>query len=454
MIHLLKKFKSEPDFGVWPQSDLSITTDSRSADQSHFFWCLVGQKFDAFQFAESVIQKGCPLIVYQKNEKNDLLAIEFHEKYKTCFLGLSDTTVGLQQLSHLYRLELKDSGVKVIGVAGSNGKTTTKELLRSILTELKLKVAATEKNNNNHIGVPLTILSANKNDDFLVLEFGSNHPGEMEVLCRISEVDAGVITNIGDTHLEFFHNRQNVLQEEGEIFYRMKRQNLGFVVLPKEDELLSGLVDNQIAFSIEDINWHQHSVDFKFEGKTYKIENSKLYGRHNFVNLALASSLLIKMKAQNEEKVLQAASKAQLPKNNRSEFLKEGHATIFLDAYNANPSSMRAALKLFADWCKDNKIPADKAMYILGDMYELGANEKEYHKDVAADLSKLGVKNVCFVGRFAKDYQSGFSNGKCYLNPNELKPQWNELINQYSAIFIKGSRGIQLETLLSEKRDH
>ncbi|GAB4012455.1 MAG: UDP-N-acetylmuramoyl-tripeptide--D-alanyl-D-alanine ligase [Bdellovibrio sp.] len=453
MIHLLKKFREFPDFGVWPEGTLEISTDSRTVSDKNFFWCLVGAKFDAFQFAINAASQKCPLIVYQKSEANELLAREIHEKFGTCLLGLSDTTVGLQQLAHLYRQELGKNGVKVIGVAGSNGKTTTKEVLRSLFTNLNLKVTATEKNNNNHIGVPLTILSAKTDDDVLVLEFGSNHPGEMEVLCNVSDVDAGIITNIGDTHLEFFDTRENVLREEGEILFRMQRQSKGTIIVPKEDPLLAPLIDDQLCFAVDDIKWEKHVVDFDFLNKRISLKNDHIYGRHNFINLVLAYALVSKLKLASDDQLIAACSKVQLPKNNRSEFIKVDQCTVFLDAYNANPSSMKAALNLFNSWCQDHSIDVDQRAYVLGDMYELGPKEGEFHRDIGIFVKSFGSKDVIFVGKFAPDYRKGFELGDCFSSPKELKDRWKRLIKTKKAIFVKGSRGIKLESLLSENEN-
>jgi len=455
VISLIQKLKRQSLHGVWPSVELSLSTDSRQADQTNFFFALVGEKFDAFQFVEQVISQGCPLILFQYSEEKDKKALELSKLHNVTFVGVSDTTKSLQELAHLRRFEWGQKGGKVIGVAGSNGKTTTKEILRSLLEHSGFNVCATEKNNNNHIGVPLTILSVKDFHQVLILEFGSNHPGEMEVLCRISEVDAGIITNIGDTHLEFFQNRENVLKEEAEIFFQMQKKSKGLIVLPQEDVLLATLKDNSIIHQVSQLNWSKKTIAFDFGNSHFELENDQLEGRHNFVNLAMATSLAQTVWPAMKDKILLSAQKVNLPKNNRSEFIHLQNTTIFLDAYNANPSSMRAALELFNHWCTEKSIPLEKRCYILGDMYELGDKEEAYHQELGKELRTMKASHCYFVGKFSLAYNRGFGQGHCFSHPDDLKPQMSDLKSKFSAFFIKGSRGIKLESLLTnEERSH
>jgi len=455
VISLIQKLKHQSLHGQWPTSNLSLSTDSRQADQTHFFIALVGEKFDAFQFVEQVIKQGCPLILFQFSEEKDKKAQELSKLHNVTFVGVSDSTKSLQELAHLRRYEWGQKGGKVIGVAGSNGKTTTKEILRSLLEHTGFSVCATEKNNNNHIGVPLTILSVKDSHQVLILEFGSNHPGEMEVLCRISEVDAGIITNIGDTHLEFFHNRENVLKEEAEIFFQMHKKSKGLIVLPIEDVLLATLKDDSLIHQVSNLEWSKKTIAFNFGKNHFELKNDQLEGRHNFVNLAMATSLAQTLWPSMKEEILLSAQEVSLPKNNRSEFIHLENTTIFLDAYNANPSSMRAALELFNHWCAEKAIPFEKRCYILGDMYELGAKEESYHQEMGAELKNMKAVHCYFVGKFSQAYNRGFGQGHCFSHPDDLKPQMNDLKSKFSAFFIKGSRGIKLESLLTnEERSH
>lgn len=451
MISLIQKLNRLTQFGEWPKSQLSLSTDSRNAGASHFFVALVGEKFDAFQFIDQVIAQGCPLVIYQQSLDKDKQAQQLSTTHSVTFIGVKNSTESLQELAHLRRLDWGTKGGKVIGIAGSNGKTTTKEVLRSLLNHSGFSVCATEKNNNNHIGVPLTILSVEDSHNVLILEFGSNHPGEMEVLCRTSEVDAGIITNIGDTHLEFFDNRENVLKEEAEIFFQMQKKSKGLIVLPEEDVLLANLKDASIIHQVTNLIWSKKTIQFDFSRNHFELSNDFLEGRHNFVNLAMATSLALSLWPDRKEQILNSAQKVSLPKNNRSEFIHLKTTTIFLDAYNANPSSMRAALALFDAWSHERQIAVSDRCYILGDMYELGTKEKQYHQEIGAELKAHHISNCYFVGQFAKSYSEGFGGGYCFSHPDELKPQMNELKNKYKAFFIKGSRGIKLESLLTHE---
>lgn len=416
-----------------------VTTDTRNCLPDSIFFALKGDRFNANLFAEEALQKGCAYAVVDEWDK---------EKEKNKQIILVDNVLEtLQQLANFHRQKLK---IPVLAITGSNGKTTTKELIATILQK-RFNVAYTHGNLNNHIGVPLTLLTIDKSHEIAVVEIGANHREEIRELCNISEPNIGLITNIGKAHIEGFGSFENVIKAKCELYdFIREHEGKAFVnrdnpILNKKSEnmnrILYGRDDNSLFVSgtlsaetpFLNFNWnffeHPHQV------KTH------LVGEYNLDN-ALAAAAIGKYFGIKAKEISNALEN-YIPKNNRSQFERTSHNDLIIDAYNANPTSMKASLEYFV------KIPTSlsKAV-ILGDMNELGDISAEEHKKLIGFLKEQSFEKIILVGPiFSKTIQEVGSadNFLIFESVNELNEELrkNPLSKQY--ILLKGSRSIQLE---------
>jgi UDP-N-acetylmuramoyl-tripeptide--D-alanyl-D-alanine ligase len=374
-------------------------------------------------------------------------------------LPVRDSITFLQELTHLHILEWKAKSPKntVFAISGSNGKTTHKEMLSFILQQIRPgKIVATEKNNNNHLGVPLTLLNVSDETEMVVLELGSNHPGEIKVLCDIAAPNAGLTTNIGATHLEFFGTEEKVFEEEAYLYHAVKAvtHSNGFYLINKDDPFLSRLfpfpgcvtygesvgVDARVSFL-------ENGAQMLFLEKTITATNDHITGRHNKLNLITCVFIAQHFYPQQAQAIIEAAREFT-PTKNRSQWLKFDEASVYLDAYNANPSSMMAALAGFKESLVERGLNVENACIILGDMNELGEAAPHYHESVGAYIKELGFKNVFFVGRYAAFYQKGCPVGIARTSSAEFKAEYRkDVLKKFPIHFIKGSRSLQLESL-------
>ncbi|MGC9374544.1 MAG: UDP-N-acetylmuramoyl-tripeptide--D-alanyl-D-alanine ligase [Bacteroidales bacterium] len=412
-----------------------ITTDSRFAPKNGLFFALKGEHFDGNVFAQKAIENGCAYAIID-NPKF------FKSKQ---FILVEDALSSLQQLAYYHRQQLK---IPVIGITGTNGKTTTKELLASVLSK-KYSVAYTQGNLNNHIGVPLTILSFTENTEIGIVEMGANHPGEIKNLCTIADPNYGLITNIGRAHLEGFRTFDNIIktkkelydyvtQNNGKIFYNAKDQIVSSLIIGNKDAVSYGDQKESKVYGVIKKDGIFLKLKAVIEKKSYTIE-TKLIGDYN-INNVLAAIAIGNYFNVEDKKIIKAIEQYK-PDNNRSQFFKTKNNSLFLDAYNANPTSVKAAIKNF------EQLNIPHKTLILGDMFELGDNALNDHYDVINNIDPKNYKNIFLVGELfatlkVDEHILQFANVdlfKNWLNKNPVKGSY---------ILIKGSRGNRLERIV------
>lgn len=430
--------------------ELRFSTDTRDMRRGDCFIAIDGKRYRPLDHIDGL--KDCLLIIYENTETNVNLVSNY--KGKIVMVAVDNIIVFMQSLAQTLAKEFTARGGKIIAVGGSNGKTTTKDMLYHLLSSIGAKAVRTLKNNNNHIGVPLTLFQIDSDDEFCVLELGSNHPGEIKALCEIACPNYGVVTNIGDSHLEFFKDREGVMKEEGYLYtaiFKESKAECGFFLnlddpylsrLKKRDGVMSYGSNENSDFIVKAYNDH---VDIIFDSASIKIENSDLLGEHNFMNLGVAFVVASYFVKGKKESLLKAAE-SFVPKNNRSQWMSLGDSRVFLDAYNANPSSMKAALSAFSDFLDAQT--KDLSAVILGDMNELGENSREFHAEIGRFCSHLGFKHMFFIGRYSKAYMEGGCAGETYTSAHDFIEKNRDFFKKYNHVFIKGSRSLQLESIL------
>ncbi len=409
-----------------------ISIDSRNIPQGCMFFALKGDYFDGNKFADDALRKGASCAVIDNSA------------YRTKGTILVDDVLScLQQLANYHR---KISTFKVIGLTGTNGKTTTKELLRIILSEV-YKCSATRGNLNNHIGVPLTILSTPVDTEFLIVEMGANHQGEIAELCEIAEPDVGLITNIGRAHLEGFGCFEGVVEAKSELYKYLKKDKRTIFVNSNDDILRNLTIDCQNLIKYGEVNTtcYLKNVDYSqtlsleivINGKTHNAK-TQLFGNYNADNI-LAATCVGNYFNIPPENIIKAVE-AYKAENNRSQIKKTANNTLILDSYNANPSSMNSALNSFEKMIGDNKV------VILGEMKELGNESITEHNKIIEFVKKLKLRNYYFIGEeFSKSNTSlknYYPNTQDFIKELETNPIFN------SIIFIKGSRANRLEDIV------
>lgn len=432
-------------YGKVPEGTFQVCTDSRKYEDGELFYAINGEKFDGFDYVENVLKKDCPIVVFESSEKNTKKLKDLDQS-KTCFVEVGNSIDYLQSLAIKRRDEFKNSGGVILGITGSNGKTSHKEMMKAMLESvLGNKVHSTKGNLNNHIGVPLTLLDLKKEHSLCILEMGTNHPGEIPALCKLGDHDHGLITNIGASHLEFFHTESNVFKEKRALFDHVEAKGVGKFVVPGSDQFLSTLEGKTLCKT--SYSKTGNKVEFEVDGTTFEFETDKLGGDYNYSNMVTCLSLLCLVYPKYAEKFLEAACSYELPEMNRANWVEKGGKKIFLDAYNANPSSMKVSLDYFNEYLKSENISNSNSLWILGDMNELGDKSPEYHKEIGEILKSFGHKNLVFIGRFASDYQEGAQTGQKFESVEKVFKERFDIKN-ISHVFIKGSRSLQLESLL------
>lgn len=412
-----------------------VNTDSRSIKKGEIFIALKGDNFNGNIFADKAIGMGA------------VLAVIDDEKYKKDerYLLVPDTLLFLQELANYHRKQLK---IPFIAITGSNGKTTTKELIAKVLSE-KFKVQYTKGNYNNHIGVPLTLLQI-RDAEIAIIEMGANHLKEIYNLCKIAEPDYGLITNIGKAHLEGFGSIEGVIKAKSELYDYLETKN-GLVFLNGNNEILRNSASRRKlkiisyyegeslvcdGFVVSDSYYLTAAISFINGGKWNA--SSNLSGNYNLENI-LAAACIGKYFGVDEEKIIKAIESYQ-PDNNRSQFIESGKNRIILDAYNANPTSMSEALKNFASVKSVNK------MVILGEMKELGSYSESEHKNILDQLAEYNFSCTFLSGQefynFRNDYDfSFFKNTETLHEHLKINPVKDHFI------LIKSSRAGKFEKL-------
>jgi len=410
-----------------------VTTDSRQVKPGSIFFALKGESFNGNEFAVEAIKNGAQLAVVDELKGNT-------EKN---FIVVENVLGSLQQLAQFHRQKL---GLNIIAITGTNGKTTTKELIHRVLKK-KFMVGATAGNLNNHIGVPLTLLSFKADLDFGIVEMGANHIGEIARLCDIARPDFGIITNVGKAHLEGFGNLEGVITAKTELYHFLRKNN-GIVFVNIQNQVLlkasigiksSGYGSGELADCSGKIisDFPYLTLDCNFGNRVLKIE-SKLIGSYNFENILAAVAIGDYFDVAPES--IKEAIESYEPVNNRSQIINTASNTLILDAYNANPSSMKAAIENFAKAEFSNKV------LILGDMFELGNETQTEHNAVLELIRYFGFNKIFLVGRA---FQNVFNSKEFQSFPTVLQMQ--KFLKEHplteSTVLIKGSRKMQLEML-------
>lgn len=446
--------------GAPPNGHFKLCTDSRNYKSGEVFVALKGENFDGFKFIETIVKNDCPVVIYNHTELNGHFIKQLSTSYSfTCFIGVSDTILYLQQIGHLHiKMWLNNNPKrKVIGITGSNGKTTHKEMLFHFLSTIAPgKITATQGNLNNHIGVPLTLSAINEDHEMAIVEMGTNHPGEIPLLANLALPNSGLLTNIGAAHIEFFGSEENILKEKGTLYHTVVKNTKGageFVIcaddqylnqLPKSAGLITfGEERGQIKVSCE-----AQAITLQYEDHSVRLENKLITGKHNFKNMACAFILANKLYPGHEKALIEAAT-LFAPRKNRASWVELEGKNFFLDAYNANPASMKASLLAIFDSLKSKGLEAKDCLFVLGDMNELGDHAQKLHREIGELLQNLGAEHVAFIGRYNAYYREGFLKESLYFqNREDFNQKWPELRSQFNTFFLKASRSLQLESLL------
>ena len=413
------------------QKAYKVTTDSRKIDKDAVFFALKGENFDANDFALQVAEQGVASLVVA--DRKDLPK---HER----ILIVNDTLKALQDLAAYHRQQSK---AIVLSITGTNGKTTTKELVSAVLTQ-KYNIIHTQGNLNNHIGVPLTLLSIKPETEIAVVEMGANHPGEIDFLCKIADPDYGLITNIGRAHLEGFGSFEGVIKTKTELYRHIKSHGKA-VFVNQGNPLLWEQSEGQ-----ERISYGRHCDAFcpvapgacnPYLSVVWRkrLIQTHLVGSYNFENVAAAIGVGQYFEVE-DDKIVEALE-AYTPTNSRSQVIETKKNRIIMDAYNANPTSMRAALINFANICGENHL------LILGDMRELGTASEEEHRNILGLMKELGFKEALLVGQNFCAYNEN-AVWKTFDNVQSLCQYLESNPISGKTILVKGSNSIQLGKVL------
>ncbi|MHA6727748.1 UDP-N-acetylmuramoyl-tripeptide--D-alanyl-D-alanine ligase [Chryseobacterium sp. A301] len=403
-----------------------VTIDSRTVEKGDLFFAFSGENYDAGKEAANAIKKGALGVIVERKQYEDAENQVFYA---------NSTLQFLQDLALYHREQLS---IPIIGLTGSNGKTTSKELLSSVL-QMKFNVQYTKGNLNNHIGVPLTLLSIRDEHEIAVVEMGANHKREIEFLCTLAKPTIGYITNFGKAHLEGFGGFEGVIEGKSELYTYIK-ENGGLLVINTDDSIQvekSNGSTSLLRFGSQEKEYQfEKVVQDHFIGLKYKQMQflSKLTGDYNFSNLSAAVTLGLYFGIKFEQ--ISTAIESYEPSNMRSQVVKKEDRTLVLDTYNANPSSMKVALENFKSF------EGSKAI-IIGDMLELGRESEKEHKEILEFVKSLSFQQVLTVGReFSKVNPNGF------LSTSELATWLESNPIKADAILLKGSRGVALEKLI------
>jgi len=421
-----------------------ITTDTRKLPPHSIFFALKGEKFDGNEFAGKAVESGCEFAVVDNakyaNNKQIIL--------------VDNVLKSLQELANYHR---KQFNIPIFAITGTNGKTTTKELISSVLAK-KFKTHYTKGNLNNHIGVPITLLSMPFDTEIAIIEMGANHPKEIEFLCKIAEPTHGLITNIGKAHIQGFGSFEGVIKTKSELYQHLIK-NGGIIFYNSDNEILRKLEKTRktetygtkntdiLGFEVSAepflaIKWTTQpdkTIEPLWSGKDRHIQ-TQLIGSYNFENVLAAISVGVHF--QIDKSLIKQALEEYKSTNNRSQYQKTEANDLILDAYNANPSSMSAALDNFS------KIQSDSKMVILGDMLELGEISENEHFNILKKVETANIKNAIFVGEIFFKLCSKSSAYISFKKWTECAEFLIENKPHNKLILIKGSRGIQLEKII------
>lgn len=409
-----------------------VSTDTRKITPGSVFFALKGDKFNANEFANEALEKGASWAVIDE------------EKYRTSdrHILVANTLETLQQLARFHRDQLK---IPVIGLTGSNGKTTSKELANAVLST-RFKTLATKGNLNNHIGVPLTILSIDSTIELAVVEMGANHPGEIALLSQIANPTHGFITNIGKAHIGTFGGFENIIRAKSELFQHLLSNN-GVVFVNSGNAILVDLARpfvSPVYYPAVGDYYHAELISadpmVKIRADNGDVVTTQLIGSYNFENIACALCLgkYFGVEAQSANRAVAEYT----PGNMRSQVVNKASNTIILDAYNANPSSMEAAIASLAAMKTRNKVA------ILGDMFELEGEADQEHQRIGAFLKSKGLTNVYLCGNLFKTALHEIPNAKYFPNKEDLILELKTYPIANATVLVKASRGMGLEAIV------
>jgi UDP-N-acetylmuramoyl-tripeptide--D-alanyl-D-alanine ligase len=429
-----------------------VSIDSRTISDDQIFFAIKGDAFDGHDYIKDVFKKGAALAVVNKKwfKKN---SGKYSDK---CLVVVDDTIIAMGQLAASFRAKFHKP---VLALTGSNGKTTTKEMIYSVLSQ-KYKVLRTEGNLNNHIGVPLMMFKLDEKFDFAVIEMGTNHFGEIKYLCDIAQPDFGLITNIGHAHLEFFKDLNGVRKAKGELFdYLEKGEKTAYI---NGDDIniskLSKRLKNKITYGFN--RNYRYTAEFlgldKDSHGNFILQLNKdnnllielnIVGKHNVYN-ALAAAV-VGMDFFVSPKNIQKALRSFTPSSKRMELVDIQGIKILNDCYNSNPDSVRVALESFGSY----KVSGNKIV-ILGDMLELGKQKDVEHRNIGKLILEHGFETVLLYGPLSKNTFTALKNKiniiGHYKNKIDLVKRLKDIVKKGDAILIKGSRGMKMETIIQD----
>ncbi|MBI2429578.1 MAG: UDP-N-acetylmuramoyl-tripeptide--D-alanyl-D-alanine ligase [Ignavibacteriales bacterium] len=430
-----------------------VSTDSRAVKNGDLFFALKGEKFDAHDFIDDVVRNAAAAIVvhHEWAVKHDL----YFRTFPCAFIIVPDTTIAFGELARLYRRKFD---IPIVAIGGSNGKTTTKEMITAMM-KTKYAVLHTEGNLNNHIGLPQTLFRLTNQHDVAVIELGTNHFGELKYLCEIAEPTHGLITNIGKEHLEFFGDENGVAKEEKELF-RYLEANDGFAFVNGDDKHLQDerrgikksmsygttsksdirgkkIEMNELGQSHFTVEWHKKDLSF-----TVKLS---VPGMHNVTNALAASAVGLKLKVK-PKKIADALRKFS-PASKRMEVLSHNGVIILNDTYNSNPDSVIVALKTLKSFTTSGK-----KIVVLGDMKELGDASKREHTNIGVIASEMKFDALFTFGPFSKYTCEAFghSSAKHFESKDELSSELKRILQHGDVVLIKGSRGMKMEEVVQQ----
>lgn len=417
-----------------------VTTDTRQCKEGMMFFALRGENFDGNRYAVEALGKGCSYVVVDNRE--------YFAEDNPQMIFVDDSLKALQQLARHHRRQL---GTTIVGVTGTNGKTTTKELMAAVLKR-RYNILYTQGNLNNHIGVPLTLLQLNSLHEMAIVEMGANHPGDIKELVDIAEPDYGVITNVGMAHLQGFGSLEGVIRTKGELYDYIRTTEKRTIFLNDNNEYLksiaSGLTavrygrpsEANVLYVAGEVIACDPYLRFRWkEGVDEWHEvSTHIVGSYNIDN-ALCAATVGRYFGVSAEDVSIALAE-YIPTNNRSQLTETEHNTLIVDAYNANPTSMRAALDNFV--CME----VSPKMVILGDMKELGEATAEAHQTVVDRLAKCDFEQVWLVGAAFAATQHG--SARVFTDAEAVKEELQQHPVKKKYILVKGSNSMKLASLI------
>ncbi len=441
--------------------NLDVSTDSRTYCAPDIFFAITGEKFNGCDYLESVLHSGAKIIFYEKTPGNEEQVSRLKKKYpEVDFRAVSNGLAFLQKWANDYSgAWQKLPSRTLLGISGSNGKTTLKEMISHLLRESGTEVHTTEKNNNNHWGVPFTLLGLQETDQVGIVELGSNHPGEMAALLKCFDPQMAITTNIGSTHLEFFTDESAVFKEESLPYHKiLSSPGQKIFFRNSSDPFLENLPDHPNVRSFS----NQSGSDWQIttESSTMTVRRNGIdnhisetivcppdWGEHNFWNMGVAFLVACEILPDKSKRFAEFAPTFQFSMN-RSQWIECDGMKCFLDAYNANPSSMKTSLESFLQLSSNQ--PTSSVLVVLGDMNELGSAATRYHEKIGEFLKDRPIGRIVFVGKYAESYALGLGTrqAEIFSKTSDLKKEWSKISQGMSLCFLKASRTLQLESLL------